>query len=259
MKLINEIWTNLKNSIKFEDLSDEIKEKIANDYTLTLWKCDSCNNIFEEDEADSKKVNMEVYYGVASLFPDSHYSDIAVCPRCGSEDIEEVGIFNKEDFEEELKESEWKRIGGPRRRFMDEGYSNLIEKKLIPMLNAYKSDLSVNTYPSSKKPGVYMYRGTYGEKPFKLYFYNANTDSEGVEEGNFSMLVKLLTDDNFIDVGVVDLTNQDGLEDAFSLITRSLDDTGITKDKESTKEEPEEDDEDVKTLLAFREENKDKE
>ena len=225
---------------------------------MDIYKCDHCNNICKENELDSKEVDMENYYGVGSDFPDHHYQTMYICPVCGSEDIFEVGSFSKEDFEEDLNESEWRRIGGPKKKFMDDGYSNLIETKLIPMLNAY--GLNVNDYPSSKKPGVYVYRGESGDKPFKLYFYNANTDSDGVDEGKFSMLVKLLTDDDFSDIGVVDLTNQDGLEDAFSLITMALDDAGITKGtKKVEDEEPEEDDEDVKELLSYIEEKKSKE
>ena len=255
MKLINEIWTNLKNNIKFEDLSDEIKEKIADDYTLTLWKCDSCNNIFEEDEADSKRVNMEVYYGVASLFPDSHYSDIAVCPRCGSEDIEEIGIFNKEDFEEELKESMWKRINGPREKFMDQGYSKQIESELLPMLNAYGIDM--NSYPTILKPGKYVYRGKLGDDSIRISFYNSTNDNKEYSDNPYSMLVNVSVNGNGVDAGVIDLTKEDSIDEAFILITMTLDDLKSDKGKED-ESEPEED-EDVKTLLAYKEENKDKE
>lgn len=52
-----------------------------------MCRCDNCGARFEEPELE--RVCWEDYYGVSSMFPNSNYGEIAVCPNCCSEDIYE--------------------------------------------------------------------------------------------------------------------------------------------------------------------------
>ena len=80
-----------------------------------MYKCNICKTIF--DEPESRKICLEVEYGVASLFDNMNYAYISVCPVCDSNDFEEVeqclkcgGYYNKYKIEndicEECKEKE---------------------------------------------------------------------------------------------------------------------------------------------------------
>lgn len=64
-----------------------------------MYRCWNCREIFDDDEIRYVEVCWEDYYGVGGMFPDRHYGQIAVCPYCGNDEIEE---FNEEEeFDEE--------------------------------------------------------------------------------------------------------------------------------------------------------------
>ena len=69
-----------------------------------MLRCDRCGEIFSEDDAGRKKVCMEDYYGVGSMFPDRHYKTFLICPNCGSEEIDEY--YECDEDEEEEDETE---------------------------------------------------------------------------------------------------------------------------------------------------------
>lgn len=52
-----------------------------------MYRCERCGEIF--DEPDHKEICLESYYGVCSMFSDRHYESIPICPKCGTQDIEE--------------------------------------------------------------------------------------------------------------------------------------------------------------------------
>lgn len=54
-----------------------------------MYRCESCQKMFEDP--DSETFCYEDYYGVSSMFQNRYYGTYAVCPECGSEEIEEVG------------------------------------------------------------------------------------------------------------------------------------------------------------------------
>lgn len=60
------------------------------------FECCDCGEIFDEDDADSRRICLEEEYGVASMFPDRHYQDIMVCPHCGSEELDEYYEYEDE-------------------------------------------------------------------------------------------------------------------------------------------------------------------
>lgn len=63
-----------------------------------MCECNDCGERFEEPI--SVKTSYENYYGVGSLFPNHHSLYIDVCPRCKSEDWEEVEDKDYEEDEE---------------------------------------------------------------------------------------------------------------------------------------------------------------
>lgn len=62
-----------------------------------MYRCERCGEIF--DEPDSKEICFESYYGVGSMFQDRHYGSVAICPECGTEDIEKY--YEGEDLWED--------------------------------------------------------------------------------------------------------------------------------------------------------------
>lgn len=52
-----------------------------------MYRC-SCGAMFAEP--DYLEVCYEDYYGVSSMFPNRNYGTFAVCPECGSDDLEEI-------------------------------------------------------------------------------------------------------------------------------------------------------------------------
>lgn len=52
---------------------------------LAMWVCDNCGAMFDEPELE--KDTYENYFGVGSMFSNSHSMTLEVCPMCGSEDI----------------------------------------------------------------------------------------------------------------------------------------------------------------------------
>lgn len=63
-----------------------------------MWKCSECGAWF--DEPDYMEVCCERECGVLSLFPDRHYTVVAVCPNCGDHDIHEEDYEEDDDVEE---------------------------------------------------------------------------------------------------------------------------------------------------------------
>lgn len=53
-----------------------------------MYKCRDCKKEFEEPNI--KKTTYELYYGVASEFPNHTPLELEVCPFCGSDNIEKV-------------------------------------------------------------------------------------------------------------------------------------------------------------------------
>ena len=66
-----------------------------------MWYCNDCKSEFEEPQRTRE--SFEEFYGVSHLFPDNHYFIHETCPKCGSDEIEEMrecdycGEWNLED------------------------------------------------------------------------------------------------------------------------------------------------------------------
>lgn len=62
-----------------------------------MFRCLDCGEVF--DEADELYTTYESYYGVASDFPDRTPLTLEVCPRCESDQIDEIDDFYEEEEE----------------------------------------------------------------------------------------------------------------------------------------------------------------
>lgn len=157
--------------------------------------------------------------------------------------------LNKSDL---LERSIWKRITGPKVRYMDEKYQDQIVRKLIPILNAYDIDISDRAY--NKGPGKQTYVGFDSEGNRILFvFTNNNVNMEDDEKKKWTLFLRIFYLDKVEDVGMLDLDNTDNINKAFALITQTLEDMGF-KLKEETKEEDKEEveDPDIATLRDFK-------
>lgn len=63
-----------------------------------MYRCLDCGEVF--DEADEMYTTYEAYYGVASDFPDRTPLTLEVCPRCKSDEIDEVDDVYEDEEEE---------------------------------------------------------------------------------------------------------------------------------------------------------------
>ena len=62
-----------------------------------MLKCAKCGEIFDEDEVVYERVCWEDYYGVSGSFPNKNYGNIATCPHCGSDELEDYWEDDDED------------------------------------------------------------------------------------------------------------------------------------------------------------------
>lgn len=55
---------------------------------MDKYECGNCRCTF--DEPYEEHTTYESYYGVSSMFPNSHSMTLYLCPNCGSDDIGEI-------------------------------------------------------------------------------------------------------------------------------------------------------------------------
>lgn len=65
------------------------------------FECQKCGERFQEDEADTRTIDLEFECGVGGDFLEHHTRTIYICPECGTSDIEEC-----EEHEEEEEDYE---------------------------------------------------------------------------------------------------------------------------------------------------------
>ena len=251
MKVYNKILENLRNGIKLQSLNDDIIEKVADGCTVRLYQCNDCGGVFDEDSIVSVRTDMENYYGVGSDFPDHHYENLLGCPDCNSTDIEELGLYELEDFADGnlYEASQWKRLSGPKYKNMDEKYEKNIINKLIPMLHNYGLDMAL--YPTKSAPGYQNYAG-YAEDGSRVdfKFISEYEPTRNNRNGKYDMTVKIHHKGNEEIAGVINLNNRDSVDEAFELITMTLENMGIIGNKQE--EKPAEDNSELDDLANFK-------
>ena len=65
---------------------------------LAMYRCCLCGSYFSEP--DTERVCWEDYYGVGSMFPNSNYGTIEVCPCCGHDEFDSFCEEEDKEFEE---------------------------------------------------------------------------------------------------------------------------------------------------------------
>lgn len=139
----------------------------------------------------------------------------------------QTSILSNLREQERLDEyTKWKRIAGPKYKNMDETYELDIMTKLVPMLNKY--GIKMVQHPLVDKPGKQTYVGFDNDgNKIRFNFYNQHEDKLDNREGKYDMLVTIDYEGETVEAGVVDLKSKDGVENAFSLITMTLEDLGV--------------------------------
>lgn len=135
--------------------------------------------------------------------------------------------------------TKWKHISGPRYKFMDDKYELNIMTKLIPMLHKY--GITMVQRPVIDKPGKQVYNGyDSNHNRISFGFYNQHEDKLDNREGKYDMLVTIKYNGTETEAGVINLQDRDYIEEAFEIITMTLEDLGFKLDgqEETNKEEP---------------------
>lgn len=228
---------------KVSDLSSYIQELLFDGNVVSLNKCSECDYIFDDSEATSVDVDMEDYYDVGSDFPDHHIESMSACPKCKSTDIESLGQYDLDDFEDawKLKESFFSRVAGPKRKQVTE-YVNDLKNNLFPLLNEF--GIKLYSSPMTTQPGKVVYAGNLDGKQIQLVFMNAYEDNKDVGEGEDILYCKISYNSRMKDVGYIKVDNEENADMAFSQITKTLEELGYetqadieAKEQEAKKQE----------------------
>ena len=230
---------------KLSDLSSYIQELLFDGNVVSLKKCENCGNVFDDSLASSYiNVDMEDYYGVGSYFPDHHYQSMLACPNCKSIDIDDLGEYSLEDFDDAWKLEEasiFKRIAGPDRKQVKE-YLKDITNNLFPLLEEFGIKMYNN--PMTLQPGKVVYAGLLSGKQIQLAFFNAYEDNKDIGEGEDALFCKLAYNSKTSDVGYIKVDSEENADIAFSQITKTLEELGYetqadieAKEQEAKKQE----------------------
>ena len=234
---------------KVTDLSSTAEEELFDNKVINLYRCSDCNRVFSDNEMDSVRVDMEAYYGVGADFPDHHYENMSACPECKSVDFEDLGAFDLDDFEdgwklqdeEDLNEASiFQRIAGPKRKQIRDYYKD-ITKNLFPLLQEFGIKMYAN--PMTQQPGKVVFAGNLDGKQIQIAFYNAYEEDKELGEPKDMLYCKVMYNSKMKDVGYIDISTPENADNAFSMITKTLEELGyITQaDKEAQEQKAIED------------------
>lgn len=70
------------------------------------YMCNKCGEMFHEDTADTRVIDLEFSCGVGGDFPDHHTRTILICPWCYSSDIDPHEEEEEEEEEDEEDDQE---------------------------------------------------------------------------------------------------------------------------------------------------------
>lgn len=234
---------------KVTDLSSTAEEELFDNKVINLYRCSDCNRVFSDNEMNSVRVDMEAYYGVGADFPDHHYENMSACPECKSVDFEDLGAFDLDDFEdgwklqdeEDLNEASiFQRIAGPKRKQIRDYYKD-ITKNLFPLLQEFGIKMYAN--PMTQQPGKVVFAGNLDGKQIQIAFYNAYEEDKELGEPKDMLYCKVMYNSKMKDAGYIDVSTPENADNAFSMITKTLEELGyITQaDKEAQEQKAIED------------------
>ena len=171
--------------------------------------------------------------------------------------LENLGVYDSYNKESELLErSQWTQIFGKKSPAMDtKHYQGKIIRKLIPLLKKYGIDISM--FPNPDEPGYQVY-SAYGSDKGRIdfKFINGYTPTEDYRNGKYDMTVKILNNGNEETAGVINLSNANYVDEAFEIITMTLENMGLLPDDIQTDEyevnSQDNQNDDISKLLSFK-------
>ena len=172
--------------------------------------------------------------------------------------LENLGVYGSYETDNELLErSQWKQIFGKKSPAMDtKYYQGKIIKKLIPLLKKYGIEISM--FPSPDEPGYQVY-SAYGSDKGRIdfKFINGYKPTEDYRNGKYDMTVKILNNGDEETAGVINLSNDNYVDEAFEIITMTLENMGLLPDDIQTDEyeindQDNTEDDDISKLLSFK-------
>lgn len=169
--------------------------------------------------------------------------------KAHNEILNNLNVYNKEihNIEESLR---WNRIYGKDRKTMDEAYERDIRNKLIPMLNNYQ-ELKMFSTPTIDEPGYQVYNGyTKDNDRIDFKFIEGYKPTMQNRNGKYDITVIITFEGQEEIAGVINLKKQDYVDEAFEIITMTLERMGIIGEKQP--EENKEDNSELDDLANFK-------
>lgn len=145
--------------------------------------------------------------------------------------------------------TKWKHIAGPRYKHMDQVYEQRIDTKLFPILRNY--GINMLSKPIEEGPGNVIYIGRdENDKRVTLEFINRYEPGLQNRIAKYDMFVKVTYNGKTENTGIIDLSSKDYVDQAFSLITMTLED--LSNENKHVEKEPEEDNQELEDLAKFK-------
>lgn len=145
--------------------------------------------------------------------------------------------LNEDSLNESLLDL-YKRVAGPRRKNIKE-YSKDIVNNLFPLLKEF--GLNMYSNPMTSQPGKLVYAGQLDGKQVQIAFFSSYTDNEEIGEGENNLFCKISYNSRMKDVGYIDVSTPENADNAFSMITKTLEELGYKteadKELEDNKDE----------------------
>ena len=128
----------------------------------------------------------------------------------------------------------FKRVSGPKRKQAAD-YVDDIKNNLFPYLKEFGIEMYGN--PMTVTPSRVTFAGKLDDRQLQLAFYAAYQENEEMGEGENLLYCKLSYLSNMENVGYIDVSNREVAEQAFSMITKSLEDLGYKTPADKEAEE----------------------
>lgn len=147
--------------------------------------------------------------------------------------------------------TKWKHIAGPKYKHMDQKYEQRIDIKLFPMLRKY--GINLLNRPIEEGPGHMVFIGRdENDKQVVMEFINKYEPGLDNRLAKYDMFVKVSYNGKTENTGMIDLSKKDCVDQAFSLITMTLEDLS-KEENEEVKEEPKEEiNQELEDLAKFK-------
>ncbi|MBO7615035.1 MAG: hypothetical protein J6T15_05005 [Bacilli bacterium] len=151
---------------------------------------------------------------------------------------------------EKLRESMWKKSFGKKQKFIDDKPQQQIQEDLIPLLNAYGIKMIAKPYINRPQQQTYIGFDNNNNRIHLTFSISPRVVDDNF--GNIAVSIRYKGKDE--DLGTIDISTPQGLDETFSLITSALEYLGLDIEGNGKEEEKpkEENDPDVDELIKFK-------